>query len=113
MCCLVLALAACNSPKKFDMKTADGFRSLPETLHIVGIRGVVGGMARNPVSGSLRCMHQATTFATNLLNPGMANLNGASGPPVPVANRPGMDIAQFEAELDRKLKPARARRTVD
>jgi cardiolipin synthase A/B len=103
---------SCNSPKKFDQKTADGLRSLPETLNIVGVRGILGGVATNPVSGSLRCMHQVTTLTTNLLDPGMRKLNGFSGPPAPLSKSPGMDVAAFEAELDRQLKPARARGTV-
>ncbi|HYF34974.1 MAG TPA: phospholipase D-like domain-containing protein, partial [Prosthecobacter sp.] len=94
------------------MKTAEGLRSLPETLNIVGVRGIVGGIARNPVSGSLRCMHQVASLTASLLDPGMQSLNGTSATPPPLSNRPGMNIATFEAELDRKLKPARARGTV-
>jgi cardiolipin synthase len=109
---LICLVTSCNSPKKLDQKTAEGLRSLPETLNIVGVRGIIGGVARNPISGSLRCMHQVTTLTTNLLDPGMSKLNGNSGPPAPLSRHPGMDVAAFEAELDRKLKPARARGTV-
>lgn len=110
--CLTACLLACTSPKKFDEKTTSGLRSLPETLNIIGVRGIVGGVARNPVSGTLRGMHYCAAMASNLLSPGMSKLNASTEPPGPVIDRPGMDVAKFEAELDRKLKPARAKGTV-
>jgi cardiolipin synthase len=87
----------------------EGLRSLPETLNIIGVRGIVGGVARNPVSGTLRGLHYATAMTTNLFNPGMNRLSLDNGPVGPVIDRPSMNVADFEVELDRLIKPARAR----
>lgn len=107
----MLGLLACNSPKALD-QPSEGFSTLSETFQAVGVRGILGGVARNPVSGCIRGMHHATTLATSLADPGMSNLNGSLGPPGRVVRRPGMNIARFEAELDRRVKPLRTRGTL-
>lgn len=109
---LLWVLAACNSPKALNKQT-EGVFTIPETLQVVGVRGLVTGVARNPFSAAIRGANHVTATAVSLFNPGMNKIGGRDAPPPPVAiNRPGMDIAKFEAELDRKLNPARSRGTI-
>jgi cardiolipin synthase len=108
---VLFSQTSCNSPKALTDQTK-GVRSISQTLGIIGVGGTMGS-ARNPISGAIRGMHHAAAIATTLATPGMPLFDTRSGPPLPVVkNRPGMDMAKFEAELDRKLNPVRSRGTV-
>lgn len=109
---LSFGLVGCTTPKPDEtgQQQLEGIRSLPETLNVVGVRGILGGVVKTPVSATLRCLHQIAGTVTTVIGPNMERINGRTDP-APLSGHRGMDIAAFEAELDRKIKPIRTRGT--
>lgn len=107
---LSCGLAGCAAPQPGNMghQQLEGIRSLPETLNVVGVRGILGGMVKTPVSATLRCLHQVAGTVTTALGPNMERINGRTTP-APLSGHRGMDIGAFEAELDRKIRPIKTR----
>ncbi|QIF04219.1 phosphatidylserine/phosphatidylglycerophosphate/cardiolipin synthase family protein [Roseimicrobium sp. ORNL1] len=107
MVCLC-AIPGCNSPKAFS-GSGGGVKRTIQTIHVAGVKGIGTSVVRYPVSGTVRAAQQGTTLAGAWLHPGMGGLAKANRAQLPPAGtQPGMDVASFEALLDRKLQPRRA-----
>jgi cardiolipin synthase len=106
MICLCV-IPGCNSPKAFS--GSGGVKRTIQTIHVAGVKGIGTSAVRYPVSGTVRAAQQGTTLAGAWLHPGMGGLaktNRAQLPPA--GTQRGMDVAAFEASLDRQLQPRRA-----
>lgn len=109
----VAVLAGCTSPKA--VTSPDGVANVAETANAVGVKGIALGVVRYPASGAVRITQHATSTVGMWLNPGMTGpgMKGERAALPPAGTKPGMDVAAFEAMLDRKLKPPRAAGTVE
>jgi cardiolipin synthase len=109
MVCLCLS-PGCNTPKALS-SSSGGVKKTLRTIHVAGVKGIGTSPFRYPVSGTVRAAQQGTTLAGAWLHPGMGGL--AKGKETraqlpPPGTQEGMDVAAFEALLDRKLRPRRA-----
>lgn len=101
------AIPSCNTPKAFS--GSGGVKRTLQTIHVAGVKGIGTSVVRYPVSGSVRAAQQGTTLVGAWLHPGMGSSTKANRAQLPPAGtQAGMDVAAFEALLDRKLQPRRA-----
>jgi len=105
------ALIGCRSPSGLREKAGAGI-SVPEAAHAAGVRGILGGFARTPVSGTLRALHQGSETLTGWTKPDLPDPDAPTPDLPPLSRGPGMDLAAFELALDRTAKPIRTRGTV-
>lgn len=96
----------CNTPKA--LSDAGGLKKTVQTIHVAGVKGLATSMVRYPVSGTVRAAQQTTTLVGSWLHPGMGSIAKDGREPLPAGTHADMDVAAFEALLDRKLKPRRA-----
>lgn len=106
MICLC-AIPGCNSPKA--LSGSGGVQRTIQTIHVAGVKGMGTSAVRYPVSGTVRAAQQGSTLVGAWLHPGMGGLAKANRAQLPPAGtQKGMDVAAFEALLDRQLQPRRA-----